>query len=46
MYNLPMCNLEYSDNCSKTSEILWQYYRDMPSEADNAAITDSEWTKY
>ena len=26
---MPMCNLiEYSDNYSKTSESLWQYYRD------------------
>ena len=34
MYNLT----EYSDNYSKTSEILWQYYRD---EA-NANLADSE----
>ena len=34
MYNL----IEYSDNCSKTSGSLWQYYRDEPN--DN--LTDSE----
>ena len=28
MYNL----IEYSDNYSKTSEILWQYYRDDPND--------------
>ena len=28
---MPMCNLiEYSDNYSKTSGSLWQYYRDEP----------------
>ena len=27
MYNL----IEYSDNCSKTSRILWQYCRDEPA---------------
>ena len=26
MYNL----IEYSDNCSKTSESLWQYHKDDP----------------
>ena len=36
---MPMYNLiEYSDNCSKTSGSLWQYYRDEPN--DN--LTDSE----
>ena len=36
---MPMYHLiEYSDNYSKTSESLWQYYRDDP--ADN--ITESE----
>ena len=36
---MPMHNLiEYSDNCSKTSESLWQYYKDDPN--DN--LTDSE----
>ena len=31
----------YSDNCSKKFGGLWQYYRDMRVEADNAAVTDS-----
>ena len=36
---MPMYNLtEYSDNYSKTSESLWQYYKDDPN--DN--LTDSE----
>ena len=36
---MPMYNLiEYSDNYSKTSESLWQYYKDNPN--DN--LTDSE----
>ena len=30
--------IEYSDNCSKTSGSLWQYYRDEP----NAIRTVSE----
>ena len=34
MYNL----IEYSDNYSKASGILWQYYKDEPN--DN--LTDSE----
>ena len=34
MYNL----IEYSDNYSKTSGILWQYYRDEP----NNNLADSE----
>ena len=34
MYNL----IEYSDNYSKTSESLWQYYKDDP----NYNITQSE----
>ena len=38
MYNL----IEYSDNYSKTSGNLWQYYRDDPS--DN--ITQSESLKF
>ena len=37
MYNL----LEYSDNYSKTSGRLWQYYKDDPN--DN--LTDSESSK-
>ena len=33
---IPMYNLvEYSDNYSKTSGILWQYYRAMPGESGN-----------
>ena len=29
---MPMYNLiEYSDNCSKTSRSLWQYYKDIPA---------------
>ena len=40
---MPMYNLiEYNNNYSKTSGRLWQYYRNMPEEADNAAIADSE----
>ena len=36
---MPMYNLiEYSDNYSKTSESLWQYYRDEP----NDDLEDSE----
>ena len=36
---LPMHNLiEYSDNYSKTSRTLWQYYRDDPKDT----ITESE----
>ena len=37
MHNL----IEHSDNCSKTSGSLWQYYRDTLGEADDAAIADS-----
>ena len=40
---MPMYNLfEYSDNYSKTSGSLWQYYKDDPN--DNLA--DSESSKY
>ena len=35
MYNL----IEYSDNYSKTSGSLWQYYRDEPN--DNLADSES-----
>ena len=35
MYNL----LEYSDNYSKTSGSLWQYYKDIPN--DNLARSES-----
>ena len=38
---MPMHNLiEYSDNYSKTSGILWQYCRDEPALATNGDITD------
>ena len=37
---MPMYNLiEYSDNCSKTSGNLWQYYKDDPN--DNLANSES-----
>ena len=37
---MPMYNLiEYSDNYSKTSRILWQYYRDKLN--DNIAESES-----
>ena len=36
MYKL----IEYSDNYSKTSGILWQYCRDEPAVDDNGAIAD------
>ena len=38
IYNL----IEYSDNYSKTSGSLCQYFRDEPGKADNAAIKYSE----
>ena len=38
---MPMYNLiEYSDNYSKTSGSLWQYYRDEPFLGDNSTIAD------
>ena len=39
---MPMYNLiEYSDNYSKTSRILWQYYRDEPTiNAADGVIAD------
>ena len=36
MYSLT----EYSDNYSKTSGSLWQYYRDEPALADAGTIAD------
>ena len=40
---MPMSNLiQYSDNYSKTSGSLWQYYRDDPSDP----ITESKLFKY
>ena len=41
MYNL----IEYSNNYLKASEFVWQYYTNMPGEADNSAIRDSELQK-
>ena len=38
---MPMYNLiEYSDNYSKTSGSLWNYYRDEPHLNANGAIAD------
>ena len=38
---MPMCNLiEYSDNYSKTSGILWQYYKDIPAVNNDGNIVD------
>ena len=38
---LPMYNLiEYSDNYSKTSGSLWQYYKDIPAVDDDGDIED------
>ena len=38
---MPMYNsIEYSNNFSKTSGSLWQYYRDEPFFDDNGAISD------
>ena len=36
MYNL----IQYSDTYSKTSGILWQWYRDEPAQGDNGNIID------
>ena len=38
---MPMYNLiEYSDNYSKTSGSLWQYYRDEPALKDAGALAN------
>ena len=38
---MPMYNLiKYSDNYSKISGSLWQYYRDKPFIGDNGNIID------
>ena len=38
---MPMYNLiEYSDNYSKTSGSLWQYYRDEPALTDAVAVSN------
>ena len=39
---MPMYNLiEYSDNYSKTSGSLWQYFKDIPAVNDNSNIVHS-----
>ena len=38
---MPMYNLkEYSDNSSKTSGTLWQYFKDIPAVNNNGDIVD------
>ena len=38
---MPMYNLiEYSDNYSKTSRILFQYCRDVPAVDNDGSVTD------
>ena len=38
---MPMHNLiEYSDNYSKTSGVLFQYCRDVPAVDNNGAVSD------
>ena len=38
---MPMYNLiEYSDNYSKTSGCLWQYYRDEPALTNTGVIAN------
>ena len=38
---IPMYKLiEYSDNCSKTSGILWEYCKDVPAVDDHCEIVD------
>ena len=38
---MPIYNLiEYSDNCSKSSGILWQYSRDAPAVNGDGTTTD------
>ena len=38
---MPMYNLiEYSDNYSKTSRSLWQYFKDIPAVNNNGDIVD------
>ena len=38
MYN----SIDHTDNYSKTSGGLWQYYKDIPIEENETAITDTE----
>ena len=43
---MPMQNLiDYSDNYSKTSGILWQYCKDIPAVDDNGGIVNFNGTK-
>ena len=43
---MPMYNLiDYSDNYSKTSGILWQYCKDIPAVDDNGGIVNFNGTK-
>ena len=38
---MPMYNLiEYSDNYSKTSATVWQFWKEIPSADDNGDIAD------
>ena len=38
---MPIYNLiEYSDNYSKTSGSLWQYFKEIPAINDDGAIVD------
>ena len=38
---MPMCNLiEYSDNYSKTSGRLWQYYKEIPAVNNKGNVDD------
>ena len=32
--------MEHSDSYSKTSESLWQFYRDEPASTDNDVVID------
>ena len=40
MYN----SIEYSDNYSKTSGSLWQYFKDIPTVNSNGDIAEFNWT--
>ena len=41
---MPMYNLtEYSDNYSKQSGSLWQYFKEIPAINNNGAIVDFNW---
>ena len=46
---MPMCNLieqEYNDNHSKSSGILWQYYRDEPALDNDGNIVNFPGKKF